>query len=114
LEGMSEFGEMRWIKSKAVTVVPARRPWYQLTFWHPNLQRHGPVTVTVKIDDRLVLEREIAGPEPTTVFLEMPATRQWVPLEFAVRPGVEPYALHVATQWHFDLPAGTPADRVVR
>lgn len=113
-EGLSAAGEMRWVHSKAARVVRIDGPWYQLTFWHPRPQTAEPVTVSLAIDGRMVLQREIRGPEPTSFFLEAPRNRPWMVMDFTASPAAGAHTVGVASQWLSELPPGVPADRVVR
>ena len=113
-EGLSEYGEMRWMSSKASRVIHVDAPWYQMTFWHPRPQSAEPVAVSVALDGRAVLEREIRGPEPVSFFLQVPTGQPSMVLDFAARPAAAAQTLGLASAWRRELPAGVAADRVVR
>lgn len=113
-EGLSAVGEMRWMHPKAARVLHIDAPWYQVSFWHPRPQSAESVTVSLAIDGRVVLEREIRGPEPMSFFLQVPRDRSWMVIDFAAAPAAGSYTIGVASQWQRELPPGTSADRVVR
>jgi hypothetical protein len=72
------------------------------------------VAVTVAVDGRVVLEREIRGPEPETFFVQAPAGKRSMVIDFAARPAAAARTVGVASAWRRELPAGVPPDRVVR
>ena len=114
VEGLSDYGEMRWMHPHATRVVRADARWYQLTFWHPRPKSPDAVSVSIALDGRVVLEREIRGPEPVSVFLQAPVDRRWMTIDFSARPATGAHTLGIASQWLPELPAKVPADRVVR
>jgi hypothetical protein len=114
-EGVSEYGEMRWIQSGALDVRPVQRRWYQLTFWHPRPGPNSPaVEVRVDIDGREALRRSIPASEPVSYFIEAPQDRRSMVLRFVVSPVYQPYALGIAQQWHDELPGNVPRAQVIR
>jgi O-antigen ligase len=113
-EGLSDYGEMRWMAAKASRVLHIDAPWYQLTFWHPRPQSGDAVSVSVALDARVVLERQIRGPEPVSFFLQAPKNHASMVLDFSAQPAAGARTLGVAAQWRPELPPDVPADRVVR
>jgi O-Antigen ligase len=114
-EGLSEYGEMRWIQSGALEVRPVQRHWYQLTFWHPRPGPSSPpVEVRLDIDGREALRRSIPAAEPVSYFIEVPQDRRSIMLKFSVSPAYHPHALGIAQQWRDDLPANVPLAQVIR
>jgi O-antigen ligase len=113
-EGLSELGELRWIRSGAVAVVAVENRWFQLTFWRPEPAAQEPVNVGVTIDGRRLLQQFVQGPDPTTYFIEVPEPRRWAVVEWSVSPSREPHALGVAQQWRRELPADVRPERIIR
>lgn len=113
-EGLSEFGNFRWLTADAVIVTPIEGRWYQLTFLQPRPAMGAEVTVSVAVDGRQVLTHRIEGTDPVTYFVEPPAGARAMMLELDAQPSVRPYTVGIADRWLHDLPHDVSPDQVIR
>ena len=105
-EGLSEYGELRWAATRAAELIPVANRYLQITMWalNPDVQNR-PVTVTVSLDGRPVIERALTSHDPATFHLEMPENARWALLEIAVsREWQRDHAVQMATTWLRERP----------
>jgi hypothetical protein len=114
-EGLSEFGDFRWVSARAVAVWPISGPWLQLTVWAPHTDvATRPVSYRVLLDCRDIITREVGDRSPQSYYVQAPRGERWLMLEFRGSREVNPdRALQIATAWVAGVPAGAPPDRVI-
>ncbi len=115
-EGLSEYGEFRWVARQAVAVLPAQGRWLQLTIWAPHVDvaTHS-VTYSVAFNGRPPIVVQATNRDPKTFYAHVPDGRHVVLVEFrASRELHQDRALQVATAWPRTLPAGLPPEQVIR
>lgn len=115
-EGLSEFGDFRWVSARAVAVWPISGPWLRLTLWAPHADVTArPVRYRVLLDGREIIARDARDRDPQTYYVQAPRGERLMMLDFRVsREASRDRALQVATAWVAGAPAGTPPDRVIR
>ena len=115
-EGLSEYGELRWMATRAVRVMPVSHQWLRMTMWAPHADlATRPVQVHIRVNHQPSLAVDIRARDPLTVYVRMPDGAPWALLEAAVSRDVQGgRALQVAMQWVRDVPTGVPADLVGR
>ena len=117
VESVTQFGELRWVARRAVTVIPVRNPWLQLTVLSPfEDTSSNPVVLAASMNGRaLVPSITIDTREPLPLFIRMPAgPQQWAFIELEVSREVgRDRALQVAWDWKPQVPPGTPAERIL-
>ena len=114
-EGLSEFGDFRWVSGRAVAVWPIAGPWLQLTLWAPHADvATRPVGYRVLVDGGEVITREVSDRSPQTYYVQAPRGERWLMLEVRASHEMNPdRALQIATAWVARVPAGAPPDRVI-
>jgi hypothetical protein len=114
-EGLSEFGDFRWVSGRAVAVWPIAGPWLQLTLWAPHADvATRPVGYRVLVDGREIITREVSDRSPQTYYVQAPRGERLLMLEFRASREMNPdRALQIATAWVARVPAGTPPDRTI-
>jgi len=129
-EGLSEYGELRWVAARAVGVMPVPDRWLQLTMWAPHADvATDPVIVEIWVTPRRVLQHALSSQEPVSYFLQIPEGAEWTMLELSASRSVrgprhadsawwggfrEGRAIQIATKWHRDVPENVSAERIIR
>ena len=99
-EGVSQYGDLRWMATHALAVMPVAGRTLQLTFFapYPDLNTN-PVTLIVKVDGSELGAHTFTDQQPRTFRVDMPASKV-VMLEFvASRELLQDRALQVAFAW---------------
>jgi hypothetical protein len=114
-EGLSEYGEFRWVAQRAVAVLRTGGPWLQLTIWalHPDAETR-PVEYRIWLEGRDVIRVEARSGDPVTYYLRMPADSDVAFIEVHASRELHPdRALQVATTWLREVPPGVEPGRIV-
>ena len=109
---VSPYGEVRWMASQAVIVVPKAQRWLRVTVWAPYADLSAqPVVFELRANGRTMLSRDIdtTGPVSFAVDIGEPAAIEMR----ASREVLPDRSLQIAMSWHDELPAGLPEEHIV-
>jgi hypothetical protein len=115
LEGISQYGELRWMGRHAVEVLKVERRWLQLALWPPSSNLAAGPLLDVTMNGRRIIHDAPITAAPVVYYVRTPEESKWVMFEFdASHEPENGRALAVAADWVHDPPTGVPAERVVR
>jgi hypothetical protein len=114
-EGISEFGELRWMSTHALQVMPVERAWLQLAVWPPTSNLAAGPLLDVRMNGRIAIEKSAINAAPVVYYIQVPERREWVMFEFAVSNAADDdRAVAVAMDWVHAPPANAPRERVIQ
>jgi hypothetical protein len=114
-EGISQYGDLRWMGRHAVQVMRVERRWLQLALWPPGSDLSAGPLLDVAMNGRHIIRDAPITAAPVIYYIRTPEASEWVMFEFDASRAVESgRALAVAMDWVHDPPAGTPAERIIR
>lgn len=115
LEGISQYGELRWMGRHAVEVLKVERRWLQLALWPPGSHVAAGPLLDVTMNGRRIIDDAPITAAPVVYYVRVPDDSKWVLFEFdASRETESGRALAVAVDWLHDVPASVPPERVIR
>ena len=114
-EGISQYGDLRWMGRHAVQVLPVERRWLQLALWPPSSDLAAGPQLDVRMNGRHIIRGEAITAAPVVYYIQTPESSEWVMFELDVSEEIDnDRALAVAMDWFHAPPPGTPAERIIR
>jgi hypothetical protein len=114
-EGISQYGDLRWMGRHAVQVLPVERRWLQLALWPPSSKLSAGPSLDVWVNGRHIIRDAPITAAPVIYYIQTPESREWVMVELDVSEAIDDdRALAIAMDWFHAPPAGTPAERTIR
>jgi hypothetical protein len=115
-EGVSEYGDLKWVARHAVMVVPRQAPWLRLAIFAPQRDvARNPVTVRISMNRQPVIDQTITSSEPVVYFVQVDERAPWPIIETRASREVDPgQALQIATEWLQTVPPDAPAARIIK
>jgi hypothetical protein len=112
---VSPYGEVRWMATHALWVLPAKDRWLRLTVWAP----HGdlasrPVRFDIQVNADATRSRTLLDERPSSIYIDTTRARALMLELNATRELTTGRALQIATSWHADLPRDVPEEYVIR
>jgi O-antigen ligase/polysaccharide polymerase Wzy-like membrane protein len=115
-EGVSDYGELRWMARHAVRVMEVKNEWVQLAIWPPGgtPETERPF-LHVAMNHRDVLDAYIPPNGPVVYYMRVPEDSTWMMLELDVSGAPDDdRTLAVALDWVDTPPAAAVPERIIR